>query len=156
MKRIYLDDMRTPVESDWIVVRSWEDFVVAVSEIGLDKIDTISLDHDLGDTAMYEYRNNVSKHYKLDYDNIDEKTGYDCVKWLVNYFYTMYPERLEMPYTERKRSDIMFPKVVVHSANPIGSANMMGYINNFYKNEGKPQSCVRVEIEHTIHHEAGN
>lgn len=156
MKRIYLDDMRTPVEPGWIVVRTWDDFVDAVTEIGLDKIHIISLDHDLGDTAMYEYRNNVSKHYKLDYDNIDEKTGYDCVKWLIGHFYNMYPERLEMPYTERKRTEILFPKVVVHSANPIGSANMMGYINNFYKNEGQPQSCVRVEIEHTIHHEANN
>ncbi len=156
MKRIYLDDIRTPIESGWIVVRTWEDFVDTVNEIGLDNIDTISLDHDLGDTAMHEYRNNVSKHYRLDYDNIDEKTGYDCVKWLVNYFYTIYPERLEMSYTERKRIDIIFPKVVIHSANPIGSANMMGYINNFFKNEGKPQSCIRIQIEHTIHHEANN
>ncbi len=56
MKRIYLDDIRTPIESGWIVVRTWEDFVDTVNEIGLDNIDTISLDHDLGDTAMHEYR----------------------------------------------------------------------------------------------------
>jgi hypothetical protein len=156
MKRIYLDDMRTPKEPDWVIVRSYDDFVDMVDSIGLDNISTISLDHDLGDTAIHEFRHNGSKHYKIDYDNIDEKTGYDCVKWLVNYFYTMYPERLEMSYTERKRTDIVFPTVVVHSANPIGSANMMGYINNFLRNEGKTQNCIRVEIEHTVYHETNN
>ncbi len=30
----------------------------------------ISLDHDLGDSAMNEYYNNVSPNFKLDYDNI--------------------------------------------------------------------------------------
>ena len=38
----------------------------------------------------------------------------------------------------------------VHSANPIGSANMMGYINNYFKNCKTPQTCIRVEIKHTI------
>jgi hypothetical protein len=26
----------------------------------------------------------------------------------------------------------------------------MGYINNFLMNEGQPQTCVRVEIKHTV------
>ena len=145
--KLYLDDVRNPKTKGWTVVRNYEEFVNHISEYGLPE--EVSFDHDLAE-IHYDpetWRQDFVYH---------EKTGYDCVKWLVNYFYTMYPERLEMPYTERKRSDIMFPKVVVHSANPIGSANMMGYINNFYKNEGKPQSCVRVEIKHTIHHEAGN
>ena len=43
-----------------------------------------------------------------------------------------------------------FPHVYVHSANPIGAANIMGYINNFLKNEAQPQDCVRVQIEHTV------
>ena len=32
--------------------------------------------------------------------------------------------------------------------NPIGSANIMGYLNNFYMNEGQAQTCVRVQIPH--------
>jgi hypothetical protein len=40
--------------------------------------------------------------------------------------------------------------VYVHSANPIGSANMMGYINNYLMNCHLPQTCIRVNIEHTI------
>ena len=51
-KRIYLDDVRTPIDKDWVVVRSYEEFVNKVNEIGLENIHLISLDHDLGDTAM--------------------------------------------------------------------------------------------------------
>ena len=50
---------------------------------GLEKYETISLDHDLGDTAMNEYYNNVHPNYTLDYNNITEKTGLDCCKFLV-------------------------------------------------------------------------
>ena len=31
----------------------------------------------------------------------------------------------------------------------IGSANIIGYCNNFLMNEGQDQTCVRVKIEHT-------
>jgi hypothetical protein len=149
-KRIYLDDVRTPVENEWIVVRNYEEFLSKIKEIGLKNIETISLDHDLGDTAMNEYFNNVSPNFKLDYNNIEEKTGMDCVKWLVNYFYDNNPKRLEMNRRDKKDYPINFPYVVVHSANPIGSANMMGYLNNFLMNESQPQNCIRVQIPHTV------
>jgi hypothetical protein len=45
---------------------------------------------------------------------------------------------------------IPLPQIYVHSANPIGSANMMGYINNYLMNCRLPQTCVRVQINHTI------
>lgn len=102
--RVYLDDKRTPVEKDWIVVRNYDEFVQKVEEIGLDKIELMSLDHDLGKTAIDEYFNNVSKNYILDYNNIEEKTGYDCAKWLVN---------------KSIDSGIDLPLIYVHSANPI-------------------------------------
>ena len=94
--QIYLDDLRTPIDfKNWIIVRNYDDFVKKIIEIGLDSISRISLDHDLGDTAMQEYFSNVSKNYKLDYNNIQEKTGYDCCKWLVEYFYDKNPKRLK-------------------------------------------------------------
>jgi len=81
--RIYLDDVRTPVEKDqWVVVRNYEEFVNKVSEIGLENISLISLDHDLGETAMAEWHRNVYHNYELDYDNILEKTGMDCCSFL--------------------------------------------------------------------------
>jgi len=148
--KIYLDDMRTPIDKNWVVVRDYDQFVSKITEVGLENIEIISLDHDLGDTAIAEYFKNVSKNYKLDYSNIEEKTGYDCCKWLVNYFYKKNTNRLEMSRFDKKNIPIRFPEIFVHSANPIGAGNMMGYINNFLMNEGQPQTCIRVEIEHTV------
>lgn len=150
MIKIYLDDVRTPVNNDWNVVRNYDEFVKKVLELGLANINLISLDHDLGDTAMAEYFKNVSPNYKLDYNNIKEKTGLDCVKWLINHFYDTNPKRVNMNRSDKRNYPIKFPEIVVHSANPIGSANMMGYINNFLMNEGQPQTCIRVNIEHTV------
>jgi hypothetical protein len=153
--RIYLDDVRTPISStnewidedlDWIVVRSYDEFVAKVKEVGLENILMISLDHDLGDTAMKEYFSNVSPNYQLDYNNIHEKTGYDCAKWLVNHYYDNYATQESRG--EKKINGINFPAIYTHSANPIGSANIMGYINNFFMNEGQPQNCIRVNIPH--------
>ena len=137
-KNIYLDDVRTPTEEGWTVVRSYDEFVTAIELYGLDNIENISLDHDLGDSAMLEYYNNVKDNYKLEYENIAEKTGYDCCKYLVN---------LSID------SGIPLPEVYVHSANPIGSANMMGYINNYLMNRRLPQTCIRVQIPHIIEEE---
>ena len=148
--KIYLDDVRTPKDKDWVVVRDYHQLVNLVQNVGIKNIGTISLDHDLGDSAMNEYFNNVAPNFKLDYGNINEKTGYDAAKFLVDEFYTQYPERLAMNYFDKKKEPIMFPIVLVHSANPIGSANIMGYINNFLMNEVKPQNCVRVQIPHTV------
>jgi hypothetical protein len=146
---IYLDDVRTPVADEWVVVRSYDEFVAKITELGLNNIQYISLDHDLGDTAMQEYFQNVSPNYQLNYDNIKEKTGLDCAKWLIDHFYDKNPKRLEMHRNDKRSYPLIFPTVYVHSANPIGSANIMGYVNNFLMNEAQPQDCVRVQIEHT-------
>jgi hypothetical protein len=134
-KRIYLDDVRTPILKDeWVIVRNYEEFVDKITEIGLENIELISLDHDLGDSAMKEWHKNVYHNYTLNYDNITEKTGMDCVKWLV----------------EQWMDGKSVVDVFVHSANAVGSGNMMGYINNFRHINHLPQNCIRVQIEHTI------
>ncbi len=142
--RLYLDDVRTPKDQNnewvdgvpqWEVVRSYDEFVAHIQKNSLENYELISLDHDLGETAMKEFYNNVHPNYTLDYNNIVEKTGYDCAKWLV---------------AESMRTGVPLPQIFVHSANPIGSANIMGYINNYLMSCRLPQSCVRVKIEHTI------
>jgi hypothetical protein len=142
--RLYLDDVRTPKDPNnewvdgipqWEVVRSYDEFVAHIQKNGLENYEVISLDHDLGESAMNEFYNNVHPNYTLDYNNIQEKTGYDAAKWLV---------------AESMRTGIPLPAVYVHSANPIGSANIMGYVNNYLMSCRLPQSCVRVKIEHTI------
>ena len=135
-KRLYLDDVRTPVAEDWLIARNYDEFVAQIKLNGLGNFEVISLDHDLGESAMVEYYTNVKNNYELNYDNIMEKTGMDCCKFLV---------------AESMNKNIPLPQIYVHSANPIGSANMMGYINNYFKNCKSPQSCIRVEIKHTIH-----
>ena len=143
--RLYLDDVRTPKDPNnewvdgipqWQVVRSYDEFVAHIRLNGLENYEVISLDHDLGKQAMEEYYNNVHPNYSLNYDNIvNEKTGYDAAKWLV---------------AESMRTEIPLPAVYVHSANPIGSANIMGYINNYLMNCRLPQTCVRVNIPHKV------
>ena len=133
-ERIYLDDVRTPIDKDWIIARNYEEFVRIVKTYGLENIKTISLDHDLGDTAMKEWHKNVYHNYTLNYDNITEKTGYDCAKWLVEQW--MNGEPVVDVYT--------------HSANAIGAGNICGIINNYRHINKLPQNCVRVNIEHTV------
>ena len=133
--KLYLDDWRTPVDTDWVVARDYDEFVALIKEHGLHNFTVISLDHDLGDEAMREYFNNVESNYKLDYKNINEKTGLDCCKFLVD---------------DSLDRNVPLPQIYVHSANPIGSENMLGYINNYLKNQKLPQSCVRININHTV------
>jgi hypothetical protein len=133
---IYLDDVRTPITSNirWVIVRSYDEFVSKITELGLENIKLISLDHDLGDTAIKEWHNNVYHNFTLDYNNITEKTGMDCTKWLV----------------EKWMDGTPVCEVKVHSANAIGSANMMGYINNYKHITRNPQDCIRWVVPHTV------
>jgi len=135
--------MRTPKPSDirwfvstpeWTVVRSYKEFVAKITEIGLENIELISLDHDLGDSAIKEWQTNVYHNYTLNYDNITEKTGMDCTKWLIEQWLDGAP----------------VCKVMVHSANAVGSANMMGYINNYKHVHRLEQDCTRWKPPHTI------
>jgi hypothetical protein len=116
-------------------VRNYDDFVKQIKLHGLGNFEVISLDHDLGEGAMVEYYTTVKNNYMLDYNNINERTGMDCCRYLVS---------------ESMNEKIPLPQIYVHSANPIGSANMMGYINNYLMNCRLPQTCVRVQINHTI------
>jgi len=126
--KVYLDDERTPNDDNWIIVRNYGQFIKKISELGLDNIGLISFDHDLGDTAIEEFYNNVTNRGILDYDNIQEKTGYDAAKWLVGHYIDNFTSN--------------FPQVYVHSANPIGASNIIGYINGFLKHMDKKQTAM--------------
>ena len=132
---LYLDDVRKPTDDSWQVVTNYNQFVSHVRLNGLENYEVISLDHDLGEEAMNEFYNNALPNYKLNYDNINEKTGYDCAKWLV---------------AESMTKNIPLPQIYVHSANPIGSANIMGYVNNYLMSCKLSQTCIRIKVEHTI------
>ena len=131
---LYLDDVRTPKADNWEVVRNYDEFVAHIKLKGLGAYEVISLDHDLGEGAMVEYYTNVKPNYELDYNRIPEKTGMDCARWLV---------------AEAMNTKIPLPTIYIHSANPIGAANMMGYINNYFRNCKLPEVCTKVNIEHS-------
>jgi hypothetical protein len=135
--KLYLDDLRTPLSREWSVVRNFDEFAEFIENNDLKNIEVISFDHDLGESAMSEYFNNTKDSYEIDYSNIEEKTGYDCVKWLIDYIIV------------NDKFDSV-PKMRVHSANPIGAANILGYVNNFYKNFKIKDLCIQWRVPFQI------
>jgi hypothetical protein len=129
MKKLFLDDIRIPKDCanglvpsslnkfywdvDWFIVRSYNEFVNWIMENGLP--DFISFDHDLADV-----------HYTIDYSDINwpysnpdnEKTGYECAKWLGEYCMD---------------NKVGIPNYVVHSQNPVGKMNINSYLQNVKK-----------------------
>jgi disulfide oxidoreductase YuzD len=129
--KIYLDDIRTPIDVDWCIVRTFDEFVEKINNTGLENIEQISLDHDLGIEAMNEYYTNTKFNNHINYNNITEKTGYDAAKYLIN---KAIDENTLLPY------------ITVHSANAVGSENITSYINNYYKSIGQEETCLRIRI----------
>ena len=72
--------------------------------------DAICFDHDLGND---EY-NGLDPHLIE-----NEKTGYDCAKWLVDY---CMDHQLSLPQWN------------IQSSNPVGKANINGLLLSFSKN----------------------
>jgi hypothetical protein len=108
MKGLFLDDERYPNDVywtspypngiSWKLARNYDEFEALIST---NEYDLISFDHDLGETS---------------------KTGYDCVKLLVEMFLS---EQLSK-----------YPEVVVHSMNPVGAKNIRNYWESFLKYRG--------------------
>lgn len=120
---LFLDDIRQPYQVgnyilpielrvhyrklEWIIVRNYEEFIAHITENGLPEL--VSFDHDLADihydpstwTEGFEYQ---------------EKTGYNCAKWLVDYCLD---------------NNLKLPTYMVHSMNPIGKERINNLLENF-------------------------
>lgn len=106
-KNIYLDDLRMPHQSGY---KDTEWAIVRSFDEFRDRIiqfgipEVISFDHDLGE----------------DENGNELPSGYDALKWLTDF-------------------DLKFTKIPgnfqikVHSANPVGRANIEGYAKNYFK-----------------------
>ncbi len=108
--KLYIDDLRDPPDNNYegfIVLRSYEDAIKWIEENGCP--DYISFDHDLG-----------SFHHKTEY------TGYDIVKWMV-----------EMDMNNEGKWIPQDFSYTVHSANPIGAANIVGLLQGYLESRGK-------------------
>ena len=101
--KLYLDDVRDLPDESFDLARSYEEAVLFVKENGIPPF--ISFDHDLG----------VDENEKL------LPTGFDFAKWLVE---------MDMDNIYKFPENFSFN---VHSANPVGKANIEGYLNNYLK-----------------------
>ena len=103
---LWLDDCRDPTQNDWLIfspigrnadvnwVMNYQEFVDWVMINGLP--DGICFDHDLG----------------------EERTGYDCAKWLVDYCIDTMQ---------------ILPLYGIQSANPVGRENIDMLFKNYLK-----------------------
>jgi hypothetical protein len=121
MKYLFLDDERMPGDVTWIdigggatwnIVRSFDQAVEWVNQNGFP--DVISFDHDLG----YEGYDTTESGIVVVTNAKEEKSGYDFAKWLVD---------LDMD-TNAMPENFSF---TVHSKNPIGAANIKGYLDSY-------------------------
>lgn len=126
---LWLDDIRNPKDiiwHNWIArnvgnpfeysitwVRSFDEFKDSIHKF---MPDVICFDHDLG-----EEHYTVNDPDNLDYTIFEEKTGYDCAKWLIEYCLDKGEQ---------------FPNVFIQSSNPVGVENIRKLILNFQKNCG--------------------
>jgi len=119
---LFLDDFRRPVDAfdymhlpiynllEWKIVRNYYAFVSIIEGKGVPEI--ISFDHDLADESYI--------NQEFDYnDENQEKTGYHCAKWLIDY---CLDNNKELP-----------KQIIVHSMNPYGSMNIKSLFETFFK-----------------------
>jgi hypothetical protein len=125
---LFLDDIRNPQDvmfykphtsynhDNWKIVRDYNEFVECI-ELYWSNHQTfpalVSFDHDLAD-VHYKQENQSD----IDYDSLEEKTGYDCAKWLVEFC---------------MNNNLKFPQYLVHSMNKVGAHNIEAYIENYIK-----------------------
>jgi hypothetical protein len=99
-----LENMSGVSNDNWVVVRTYEDFVQTIEEKGIPN--AVSFDHDLDEEHIRHYYKVTESTGVIEYDNLKVKTGKHCAE----YFVQKYKE-LQPPHT---------PHVYIHSANQWG------------------------------------
>ena len=127
MYKLFLDDIRDPrmvyyywtlplyLTPDWTIVRNYDQFVNVINAKGMPEL--ISFDHDLADVHYPKTAGDMNK--PISYDNMTEKTGYHCAKWLIDYM------------IDNNITDL--PEIYVHSQNPVGRENIKSLFDGFKK-----------------------
>jgi hypothetical protein len=133
---LFLDNNKTPKDIwnlskspeyavyNWIVVTDYDSFVQIITDKGLPI--RISLSHDLSE----EHRN-ISDVKEIPYDKFNNKTGYDCIVWLIEYC---------IDYNE------ILPKCKVHSFEKNkGRKNIEDMVYKFEKYQKKISSNKKLK-----------
>jgi len=100
--KLYLDDLRTPVDATFVIVRTVNDAQKLIHLLGVPTF--ISFDHDLG----------------MDDEGKLLPSGYDFAKWLVEMDMEgklVFPENFGF---------------IVHSQNPVGAKNIREHLRNYF------------------------
>jgi len=124
---LWLDDIRNPYEDNWLMfspienpnitwVKSYKEFIIWIEMFGLP--DAICFDHDLGMEVVLKARSKGISKRKSRKLKQQEKTGYDCAKWLVDY---CLDNKLDLPLYN------------IQSANPVGKENIDRLLKQFKK-----------------------
>lgn len=124
---LFLDDERMPQRVTWVkipqnvlwtIVRNYKDFVEAIAKNGIPAF--VSFDHDLG-LEHYKAHNLApdGATYEEVYGQATEKTGMDCLKWLVEK--VLQPGKHPMP------------PHALHTYSRVGALNMAAYIESYGK-----------------------
>lgn len=101
----------------WVIVRNYYEFVNTIINKGVPNF--IAFDHDLGIEHYQIPTNTFPTHTQtIDYSKYEEKTGYDCAKWLCEYC---------------QEHNVKFPEYYIHSMNTVGALNIKHYIENYKK-----------------------
>ena len=136
---LFLDDERnlsdvtwvalpSKITNNWITVRNYDEFVRTVMSFGVPAF--VAFDHDLAD-EHYQVMLKENEHRRhtsfvddemgglnLTFDYGNEKTGFDCAKWLVDFC---------------EQRNVTFPDYAVHSLNVVGRERIEAYISNAKK-----------------------
>lgn len=130
-KLLFLDDVRVPKDAfehtnqpiflnhKWEIVRNYDEFIEWIINNGLPNF--ISFDHDLADSHYTPFHlwNDYEKSKEYQEAQIhQEKTGFECAKWLVEYCIS---------------NRLRCPEFFCHSMNPVGKDKINSLLNQFIK-----------------------
>ena len=119
--KLFLDDERMPYdvfrylrnkhyeENNWEIVKDYDQFIGFISSNELPTI--ISFDHDLHN-EHYVYA--VASF--IPYDLFENKTGYHCLSWLLEYC---------------DKNNLQYPEILIHTMNITGSKNMRKLLDTY-------------------------
>lgn len=110
--KLYIDDLRTPVDESFVIARTLKEAQELVVMYGVPMF--ISFDHDLG----------------MGDDGEILPSGYDFTKWLVE---------MDMEGTIMIPRGFDFK---VHSQNPVGAKNIAHYLRNYLDFKEKMKTCT--------------
>lgn len=122
---LFLDDLRNPSDVKWIelpsvvwtIVRNYKEFINIIEKMGVPYM--ISFDHDICPEHYAEYtKAHEMGEQRIRYEIFQEKTGYDCAKWIANLCVN---------------KGVPLPLYYIHTLNPIGEANIFSTMESARK-----------------------